>query len=145
MIALANLVSYDFFPINFVGFIFFLWWNSKTLPNVSENRRVRVPKSSPRALRTLGDLEGIQSSLSYGGLEDNEGNSPYHKGIKTMSFWQINASKNTWTPNYDCFRDKYYVFHFEMCSSLICVYKESRSLLAVAALSMIIKNWPKIW
>ncbi|XP_034498290.1 protein TALPID3 isoform X3 [Ailuropoda melanoleuca] len=57
-----------------------------SLSQQQENRRVRVPKSSPRALRTLGDLEGIQSSLSYGGLEDNEGNSPYHKGIKTMSF-----------------------------------------------------------
>lgn len=67
------------------------------------------------------------------------------RASKPCLFWQVNAFKNTWTPNHDCFRGKYHVFHFEICSSLICVYKESRSLLAVAALSKIIKNWPKIW
>lgn len=53
--------------------------------------------------------------------------------------WQINVSKNTWTPNYDCFRRKYHVFYSEMHNSLLCVHKKSSSLLAVAALSMIVR------
>lgn len=75
-----------FFPsIDFVGFIFF---SDETLRHCQLFQRIGESQCQNNSLGLSGLWVTLKefSPISHPGLEYNEGNSPYHKGIKTTSF-----------------------------------------------------------
>ena len=120
MIPLA-IVSYNFFPHKFYGFF--------------SSDKILI---CCQMFQRLGKSECQNNPLGLSGLwlTLKEFNPIFHtqRVLKIMKeihlitreskphlFWKINSSRNTWTPNYGCFRKKSHVFHFEMYSSFVCV------------------------
>lgn len=124
MIALANTVSYNFFPIILWVLFFFpdeTLRHSQMFQRKGESECQNHPLGFSGLWVTLKEFSPISYTEVLKIMREIHLTT---KESKPHLVWQINASKNIWSPNYGCFRGRDYVFHFEMGTSLWCVYQK---------------------